>query len=74
MVKLLACGARGTGFDSWSLRYDFRDWLSLLPSCSIAEISLKQRKSTYFKYKLLQVQGSKVQNQKFGNFHLLLRI
>ena len=25
MVKLLACGARGPGFDSLSRRYDFRD-------------------------------------------------
>ena len=28
VVKLLACGARGPGFDSLSRRYDFRDWLS----------------------------------------------
>ena len=28
VVKLLACGARGPGFDSRSSRYDFRDWLS----------------------------------------------
>ena len=28
VVKLLACGARGPGFDSRSRRYDFRDWLS----------------------------------------------
>ena len=28
VVKLLACEARGLGFDSWSRRYDFRDWLS----------------------------------------------
>ena len=28
VVKLLACGARGTGFDSRTLRYNFRDWLS----------------------------------------------
>ena len=28
VVKLLACGARGLGFDSRSRRYDFRDWLS----------------------------------------------
>ena len=27
VVKLLACGARGTGFDSRSRRYNFRDWL-----------------------------------------------
>ena len=26
--KLLACGARGPGFESRSRRYDFRDWLS----------------------------------------------
>ena len=28
VVKLLACGARGQGFDSRSRRYDFGDWLS----------------------------------------------
>ena len=28
VVKLLACGARGLGFESRSRRYDFRDWLS----------------------------------------------
>ena len=28
VVKLLACGARGPGFDSRSRRYDFRDLLS----------------------------------------------
>ena len=28
VVKPLACGARGPGFDSRSRRYDFRDWLS----------------------------------------------
>ena len=28
VVKLLACGARGPGFDSQSRLYDFRDWLS----------------------------------------------
>ena len=28
VVKLLACGARVPGFDSWSCRYNFRDWLS----------------------------------------------
>ena len=28
LVKLLACGARGTGFDSRYRRYDFTDWLS----------------------------------------------
>ena len=28
VVKLLACGARGPGFDSRSRRYNFRDWLS----------------------------------------------
>ena len=28
VVKLLACGARGPGFDSQSRRYDIRDWFS----------------------------------------------
>ena len=28
VVKLLACGVRGPGFDSWSRHYNFRDWLS----------------------------------------------
>ena len=28
VVKLLACGARGPGFDSRSRCYDFRNWLS----------------------------------------------
>ena len=28
VVKLLDCGARGPRLDSWSRRYDFRDWLS----------------------------------------------
>ena len=26
VVKLMACGARGPGFDSWSHRCNFRDW------------------------------------------------
>ena len=28
VVKLLACGARGPGFNSRSRRYDLRYWLS----------------------------------------------
>ena len=28
VVKLLACGSRGPGFDCQSRNYDFRDWLS----------------------------------------------
>ena len=28
VVKLLACGARGPGFDSWSRNLKFREWLS----------------------------------------------
>ena len=28
VVKLLACGAIGPGFNSLSPRYNFRDWLS----------------------------------------------
>ena len=37
VVKLLACGAIGPEFDSWSRRYNFKDWLS-----PIAEISTNQ--------------------------------
>ena len=33
MGKLLACGARGPGFDSQSRLYDFRDWLSPVSKC-----------------------------------------
>ena len=44
MVKLLVCGARGPGFDSWSRHYEFGDWL--FPSRNMAEISLKRRKSS----------------------------
>ena len=29
VAKHLNCGARLTGIDSWSRRYNFRDWLSL---------------------------------------------
>ena len=46
MVKLLACGARGPGFDSRSRRYDFRDLLSPASSRDMAEKSLKRRKSS----------------------------
>ena len=48
VVKLLACGARGPGFDSRCRRYDFRDWLShvsKVPSRDMTEISLKRCKS-----------------------------
>ena len=45
VVTLLACGARGPGFDSRSRRYDFRDWLSPA-SKYMAEISLNRRKSS----------------------------
>ena len=44
VVKLLACGARGQGFDSRSYLFDLRDWYLLLPSRNMAEISLKQLK------------------------------
>ena len=43
VVKFLACGARGPGFDSRSRYYDFRDWLSPAPSHDMAEGPLKQR-------------------------------
>ena len=43
--KLLACGARGPGFDSRSRRDDFRDWLSAASSRDMAERSLNRRKS-----------------------------
>ena len=43
VLKILACGTRSPGFDSWSHRYDFRD---LLPSRDMAEVPLKQRKSS----------------------------
>ena len=47
MVKLLACGARGLGFDSRYRRYDFRDWLSPASICDdMAEISVMRRKSS----------------------------
>ena len=46
VVKLLACGTRGPGFDSRSRRYDVRDWYLLLPSRNMAERSLKRRKSS----------------------------
>ena len=52
VVKLLACGARDTGFDSRSRRYDFRDWLSKASKSwydwKIAKArSLKRRKILY---------------------------
>ena len=46
VVKLLACGARGLGFECRSRRYDFKDWLSPAPSRDMAERSLKRRKSS----------------------------
>ena len=45
MGKLLACRARGPGFDYWSRRYNFRDKLSPASSRDMDEISLKRRKS-----------------------------
>ena len=42
VVKLLACRAKGPGFDSRSRHYNFRDWLSLAPSRDMAERSLKR--------------------------------
>ena len=32
VVKLLAYGARGPGFDSKCRHYDFRDWLLVSPA------------------------------------------
>ena len=46
VIKLLACGARGRKFDTWSCRYDFVDWLSPVSICDMAEIRLKRRKSS----------------------------
>ena len=47
VVKLLAWGGRGPGFNSHSRRYNFRDWLShMFPSRDAAEIFLKQRISS----------------------------
>ena len=41
VVKLLACGARGLGFNSRSRRNDFRDGYLLIPSRDMAEMLLK---------------------------------
>ena len=38
VVKLLACGAKGPGFDSRSRRLKFRDWLSPASGSDVAEI------------------------------------
>ena len=48
VVKLLACGARGPGFDSKSFAaMMFRDWLSgCFQVRDMAEMSLKRRKSS----------------------------
>ena len=46
VVMLLACGARGPMFDSWSRHYDFKDWLSSDSSRDMAGISLKRRISS----------------------------
>ena len=43
VVNLLACGARGTGLDSQSRCYDFRDWLS---RASKSRYGLKIAKAT----------------------------
>ena len=48
MVKLLACGAKGPGFDSPPRHLNFRDWLYLLlPSRDMAEIPLKRVNPQY---------------------------
>ena len=46
VVKLMACEARGPGFDSRSRHYDFRYWFSPAPSRDMAERSLKRRNSS----------------------------
>ena len=46
VVKLLACEARGPGFDPRFHRYDFRDWLSPASKSKMAEILLKRHKSS----------------------------
>ena len=55
MVKHLACGARGPGFNYWSRCYNFRDWLSPASSCDMAEISLKRPKSSKLPTKLTSI-------------------
>ena len=45
-VKLFAYGVGGSGFDSRSRRFDFRDWLSTASGRDMYEISLKRRKSS----------------------------
>ena len=44
--KLLACRAKGLGFNSRSCRYNFRDCLSPASSPNMAERSLKRHKSS----------------------------
>ena len=46
VVKCLACRARVLGFDSRSRRYNSEVGYLLLPSCDMAEISLKRCKSS----------------------------
>ena len=46
VVKLLACGARGPGFDTRSRRYVSEIGYLLLPSRDMAERSLKRHKSS----------------------------
>ena len=46
VIKLLACRARGQGFNSRSCHLSFRDWLSPASSHDMAEILLKRRKSS----------------------------
>ena len=46
VVKLLACGARGPGFDSPPRPLNFRDFIPL-PSRDMAEIPLNRRNPQY---------------------------
>ena len=46
LIKLYACGARARGSIPGLATWFFRDCLSPLPSCNMAEIPLKRRKSS----------------------------
>ena len=67
VVKLLACEARGPGFDSRSPNYDFRDWFSLALSRDMAERSLKRYKSPNQLTK-----NNQPTNTRYVVFHIIL--